>query len=83
MKSIFEENFRESLGYRNLDYGYSKRLENRIEITIRLITANGWVYPQIEQTPEFSSEDLNIITLNRIKYQHELIKLEEILNQIL
>lgn len=82
-KSIFEENFRESLGYKNLNYGYSKRHKERLEITIRLISSNGWIYPQIEQAPEFSGEDLNIITLERIRNQNELIELEKVLNKIL
>ena len=58
-------------GFENIDYGHSRYLINP-DKTIRLIWNNGWLYPQIEQAPEMSSESTQVVSLDRIKYVHEL-----------
>lgn len=37
-----------------------------------LIYSNGWYYPAIEQTGELSSETMQVVHLNRIKYVYTL-----------
>lgn len=77
--SIFYHLFRESQGYQNYDYGYSKQLKPGL--LLRLVVSDGWIYPQIEQSE--SMEETQIIGLKRIKYQNELIELEQTLIKII
>jgi hypothetical protein len=69
----------EKVGFENKDYGYSKKLD--IDTTLRLTVSNGWFYPRIEQAPEFSNEKIQVVSLKRIKYLHELQNLWYVLKQ--
>jgi len=68
---ILTEEWLTKFGFENIDYGHSRYLINP-DKTIRLIWNNGWLYPQIEQAPEMSSESTQVVSLDRIKYVHEL-----------
>ena len=68
--SLFEKGILEKFGYKNINYSYHKNIE--LDKVIRLITADGWIYPQVEQNREMSHQDLSVISFTRIKYLHEL-----------
>lgn len=71
------EDLLNKIDFFNIDYGYSRNIE--LEKVLRLIVSDGWLYPQIEQSPEMSNEETQIVSLNRIKYLHELQNLWKVL----
>ena len=79
--SLFENEILEKIGYRNINYGYEKSLE--LDKIIRLITADGWVYPQIEQCGEMSHQEVSIVSFERIKFLDQLHILEKVFGKVL
>lgn len=74
IKEVFEpleirHNIKE-LGLSNMDYGYDISID--LDKTLRLIVSDGWFYPQIEEMPETANGEIQVVSLNRIKYVHEL-----------
>jgi len=65
-----KEGVLEMCGFEQLDYGYQKTHE--LTTIIRLIVSDGYFYPQIEEAPEMSHQDTQIVSVNRIEYVHEL-----------
>ena len=45
---------------------------DQLDVNIEFIESGEHYYPQIKQYPELSSEEIQIVSLNRIKYFHEL-----------
>lgn len=82
MKSIYEQGFLEEQGFFNSDYGWSYDIKPPTKI-LRLISSNGYMYPQIEELAEFSNGEAQIVSLERINKQSELIELKSVLSKIL
>jgi len=57
-------------GFENVDYGFTKKILT--VSTLQLIWGDGWIYPQIIEEAEMNSETIDVVSLNRIEFVHQL-----------